>query len=66
MGRNQRASRYHEVYESWKSDPDAFWDAAARTKADPRWRYYELPCGHGIHAEMPDELKAILYEVIAR
>jgi pimeloyl-ACP methyl ester carboxylesterase len=41
----------------------AFWDAAARTKADPRWRYYELPCGHGIHAEMPNELRDILYEV---
>ena len=44
----------------------AFWQAAARTKADPRWRYYELPCGHGIQAEMPNELQAILYEVTAR
>ena len=44
----------------------AFWDAAARTKADPRWRYCELACGHGVHAEMPNELKAILDEVTAR
>jgi pimeloyl-ACP methyl ester carboxylesterase len=44
----------------------AFWDAAARTKADPRWRYYELPCHHGIHVEMPNELQAILYEVTNR
>jgi pimeloyl-ACP methyl ester carboxylesterase len=44
----------------------AFWDAATRTKADPRWRYFELPCGHGVHAEMPNELKAILDEVTAR
>jgi len=28
--------------------------------------YYELPCGHGIHAEMPNELQAILYEVTVR
>jgi pimeloyl-ACP methyl ester carboxylesterase len=43
----------------------AFWQAAERTKADPRWRYYELPCGHGVQREMPNELKAILDEVIA-
>ena len=43
----------------------AFWQAAERTKADPRWRYYELPCGHGVHREMPQELKAILDEVVA-
>lgn len=46
-------------------DTSAFWQAAARTKADPRWRYYELPCGHGIQREMPHELKAILDEVIS-
>lgn len=43
----------------------AFWQAAERTKADPRWRYYALPCGHGVHREMPRELKAILDEVTA-
>jgi pimeloyl-ACP methyl ester carboxylesterase len=42
----------------------AFWQASARVKDDPRWNYYELPCGHGIPREMPKELKAILYEVI--
>jgi pimeloyl-ACP methyl ester carboxylesterase len=50
------------------NDPNrtgAFWAAAARTKADPAWRYYELPCGHGVHNEMPAELKAILDEVTA-
>jgi pimeloyl-ACP methyl ester carboxylesterase len=44
----------------------AFWDAADRTKNDPRWRYDELPCGHGIHNEMPVELKAILDQVVRR
>lgn len=43
----------------------AFWTASERTKADPAWRYYELPCGHGVHSEMPVELKAILDEVTA-
>ncbi len=43
----------------------AFWSASARTKNDPRWRYYELPCGHGVHNELPNELKAILEEVTA-
>ena len=41
----------------------AFWDAADRTQNDPRWRYYALPCGHGVHTELPQELKAILLEV---
>jgi pimeloyl-ACP methyl ester carboxylesterase len=44
----------------------AFWDASERTKNDPRWRYFELPCGHGVHSEMPNELKAILEEVTSR
>jgi len=38
----------------------AFWEASARTSADPAWRYYELPCGHGIHREMPQEFLGIL------
>ena len=42
----------------------AFWAAAERTQADPRWHYYGLPCGHGIQREMPEELRAIIYEVI--
>ena len=46
------------------SRTSAFWAATARVKADPRWRCYELPCGHGIHREMPQELKAILDDVI--
>jgi len=37
-----------------------FWDVAARVSADPHWRYYELPCGHGIHREMPQEFAGIL------
>ncbi|HEX5371030.1 MAG TPA: hypothetical protein VFY10_16620, partial [Dehalococcoidia bacterium] len=41
----------------------AFWAASERTSGDPRWRYYELPCGHGVHNELPDELKTILEEV---
>jgi hypothetical protein len=40
-----------------------FWQASDRTAKDPRWRHYELPCGHGIHREMPQEFKAILCEV---
>jgi hypothetical protein len=38
----------------------AFWEAAARVSADPAWRYFELPCGHGVHREMPKEFAGIL------
>lgn len=44
----------------------AFWAAADRVRDDPRWRYYELPCGHGMHRELPEEMRAILYEVIGQ
>jgi pimeloyl-ACP methyl ester carboxylesterase len=37
-----------------------FWEAAARVSADPAWKYYELPCGHGVHREMPSEFAGIL------
>ncbi len=42
----------------------AFWAAADRVMNNPRWRYYELPAGHGIHREMPNETRDIFYEVI--
>ena len=37
-----------------------FWDVARRLSADPAWRYFELPCGHGIHRELPNEFAGIL------
>jgi pimeloyl-ACP methyl ester carboxylesterase len=41
----------------------AFWDAAERTRNDPAWRYFELPCGHGMHREMPLAVTGILLEI---
>jgi pimeloyl-ACP methyl ester carboxylesterase len=40
-----------------------FWDAARRVKDDPRWGYYEFPCGHGMHRELPQEVRAVYYEI---
>jgi pimeloyl-ACP methyl ester carboxylesterase len=40
----------------------AFWAASDRTSNDPRWRYYEMPTGHGTYREMPDRFREILYE----
>ena len=40
-----------------------FWDASVRVKDDPRWRYYEFPCGHGMHRELPNEMRAAYYEI---
>jgi pimeloyl-ACP methyl ester carboxylesterase len=36
---------------------------AAQLKADPRWRYFELPSGHNLHYSAPDETVAILLEL---
>ena len=38
----------------------SFWRAADRVRYDPAWRYIELPCGHSIHREMPEQLVALL------
>ncbi len=44
----------------------AFWEAAARVREDPAWRYYELPCGHGIHRELPEATAGILLGLAAK
>lgn len=35
---------------------------AERCKADPAWRYREVPCGHDVMIDLPDELTALLGE----
>jgi pimeloyl-ACP methyl ester carboxylesterase len=40
-----------------------FWDAYRRVKDDPRWRTYEFACGHGMHRELPNEIRAAYYEI---
>jgi pimeloyl-ACP methyl ester carboxylesterase len=44
----------------------AFWQAAEYTRSNPAWRYYELPCGHGVHRELPHAFAGILLELAAR
>lgn len=40
-----------------------FWEAADRTRNDPRWRYREIDCGHMVPDERPAELLALLLEL---
>jgi pimeloyl-ACP methyl ester carboxylesterase len=40
-----------------------FWDAFRRVKVDSRWSTYEFPCGHGMHRELPNEVRAAYYEI---
>ena len=37
--------------------------AAAKLKAKPGWRVYDVPCGHDIMVDMPERLAEILVEV---
>ena len=37
-----------------------FWEVSARVSSDPAWRYFELPCGHSIYRELPQEFLGIL------
>ena len=41
----------------------SFDKAYAATKADPSWRTYEVPCGHDVMVDMPEQLVEILLEV---
>lgn len=44
--------------------PHAIFDRNyAKTKADPSWRTYEVPCGHVVQTDMPERLAEILEEV---
>lgn len=38
---------------------DAYYD---KLRGDPSWRLYDLPCGHDVMIDMPDELTEILVE----
>jgi pimeloyl-ACP methyl ester carboxylesterase len=42
-----------------------FWRAADMVRDNPAWRYYELPCGHGVHRELPHVMAGILLELAA-
>ena len=37
--------------------------ALEKTKADPSWRTYSVPCGHDVMVDMPERLAEILVEV---
>lgn len=41
----------------WKGP---FGRTAAALKSDPAWTVYELPCGHDVAIDMPEELATIL------
>lgn len=41
----------------------AFWDAAARVKSSPQWRYREIATTHIVPFNKPEELTAMLLEL---
>jgi pimeloyl-ACP methyl ester carboxylesterase len=41
-----------------------FWNAAARVKDDPAWRYAVLPGGHGMHREQPEAVAGLLLNLV--
>jgi pimeloyl-ACP methyl ester carboxylesterase len=41
----------------------AFWDAAERAQASPRWRYYEIDTNHMVASNRPAELAQLLVEI---
>jgi pimeloyl-ACP methyl ester carboxylesterase len=41
----------------------AFWEAADRAKASPRWRYYEIATNHMVASNRPRELSELLVRI---
>jgi pimeloyl-ACP methyl ester carboxylesterase len=39
---------------------------AERVKADPKWQYFEVPCGHNVMLDLPEALTGILLGCAAR
>ncbi len=39
---------------------------AERAKADPKWQYFEVPCGHNVMLDLPEALTGILLGCAAR
>jgi hypothetical protein len=35
-------------------------------RADPKWQYFELPCGHNVMLDLPDALTGILLGCAAK
>ena len=46
--------------------PSGFTNYADRFRADPAWRFHELPCGHEIMIDMPDALTGIIRDVVGK
>jgi pimeloyl-ACP methyl ester carboxylesterase len=42
---------------------NAFWAAAERVQASPRWRYYEIDTNHMVPSNRPGELAQLLVEI---
>jgi len=58
--RERIAKKTYIFATAWESHFRSFY---AKTKADPSWRTYEVPCGHDVMVDMPERLAGILEEV---
>lgn len=57
----------HLVYIRAAGQPrPTFAQFADQVRADPRWEYFEVPCGHNVMLDLPDALSGILLGCAAR
>ena len=47
-----------------ESDDSAFWQAGHMAKESPMWNYHEISTSHSVPMTRPDELAAILLDLI--
>ena len=63
-GAEKAITRHTYVYAT-KDAPTVFTKFHERVEADPSWKVYDLPTGHGVMVEKPEETAAILLEAAA-
>lgn len=57
--RERIAKKTYIFATAWDTHFRTFYE---KTKADPQWRIYEVPCGHDVMVDMPERLSEILEE----
>lgn len=58
----EKAITKHTYIYATKDAPTVFTKFHERVKADPSWKVYTLPTGHGVMVEKPEETAAILLD----
>ena len=61
---NPAGARMPRTYVLCTEGKEGLPECVQRVRADPAWRYVELPAGHGAHVTAPQQLIEVLIELV--